>query len=96
MDGNTFSLIPGSFFLACTLGSWVRKVTEFLPSFFHSWGAVSSSGLFGVGMVKDQQGGSTSELLLIDLQRHLRELHECVSHPASQPIQSGTLPPAGI
>lgn len=65
MDGNTLSLIPGSVFLACTLGSWVRKVIEFLPSFFHCWGAVSSSGLFGVGVVKDQQGGSTSELLLI-------------------------------
>ena len=65
MDGNTLSLIPGSVFLACTLGSWVRRVIEFLPSFLHCWGAVSSSGLLGVGVVKDQQGGSTSELLLI-------------------------------
>ena len=81
MDGNTLSLIPGSVFLACTLGSWVRKVIEFLPSFFHCWGAVSSSGRFGVGMVKDQQGGCTSELLLIaatlgSSERSPRELHE--------------------
>lgn len=91
--GTLPSLIPGSFWSqACTLGSWVRKVVEFLPSLFHCWGAVSSSGLFGVGVVKDQQGGSTSELLLIaatlgssERSPRERELPEWVSHPASQP-----------